>query len=451
MSHATDTKSEQIARLLKFFCAVMLCGMSALAQATYIGDDVRVFWGSGGVPSTFDIFDVAIGDAREITEDTTFFLSGPDEFVDLGASSISASFSSPHTGEYVEIWGFDWQGQARAIVGLDLVSSTDGSAMDNFQFNFDETDGWRVIWTAPTNHLAGSFELNIITAPIPPASLAADVLLVGADGNQPRVLLVNGAATGVVIDEFALSIGDTSFNFDSATTDPISDADDDLLATLLAPDENSSGGLRTDTALFEFEGFNRGDVFGTRLEIDPDSGDGFVSYRNVLFNNGMSENARATISFRDVATGATSKLSGVFPDADQAARYQITLEGALGGPNCGTVLPIADVTVPARDYLKDNLIDDDLNTHWNNIGETFFTLVLGESSTVRCVEVAPKPGTVFTLDFYLDDVFVSTLTTTGASWDLVAFPTPLVGSEIRVVSHAPPQWFRMQEIRIRGD
>ena len=248
-----------------------------------------------------------------------------------------------------------------------------------------------------------------------------------------------------------LSIGDTSFNFDSATNEPVSDADDDLLATLLAPDENSSGGLRSDTALFEFEGFNGGDVFSTRLDIDPDGGDGFVNYRNVLFNNEMSENARATINFRDLATGTTSQLSGVFPDADQAARYQITVEGVLGGPNCGTILPIADVIVPARGYLKDNLIDDDLNTHWNNRGETFFTLALGELSTVRCVEVAPKPGTVFTLDFYLDDVFVSSFTTTGASWDLVAFPTPLVGREIRAVSHTPPQWFRMQEIRVRGN
>ena len=196
MSHAADIKSERMARLQKFVCAVILSGTSALAHATYLGDDVRVFWGSGGTPSTFDIFDITIGDAREITEDTTFFLSGPGEFVDLGASSISASFSSPHRGESVEVWGFDWQGQPRAIVGLDLISSTDGSAMDDFQFNFDETDGWRVIWTAPTNHLAGSFELNIITTPIPPARLAVDILLVGADGNQPRLLLVNGAATG---------------------------------------------------------------------------------------------------------------------------------------------------------------------------------------------------------------------------------------------------------------
>ncbi len=112
------------------------------------------------------------------------------------------------------------------------------------------------------------------------------------------VLLWNKSSIAEITD-LSMTIGDTTFNFDRAGLESIpTDTGTALTYALDSPDA-ANGIVRDDTLTYSFGGFDPGDQFGFRFEIDPDSFDAIVDYRTVLFNNGAAPNSVISVSFME--------------------------------------------------------------------------------------------------------------------------------------------------------
>ncbi len=124
----------------------------------------------------------------------------------------------------------------------------------------------------------------IISAGAASASTTGFMLDFSGSVNTPTLALSNTGDLGDITG-FTLSLGDTSRNFDSAsnagaTTGTFTFTLDSSL------DTNSSGGLRADSVAFTFGGFNPGEVFGFRTDVDIDNRNSRESYINSVLNGG---------------------------------------------------------------------------------------------------------------------------------------------------------------------
>lgn len=145
-------------------------------------------------------------------------------------------------------------------------------------------------------------------------------LNISGDTNVPTLQLTNDS-TSALLTGFNLSIGNTAFNFDAAYFVVPGTVD---RWTLVSPDANDGGVTRTDLLQFTFAGFDPGEVFQFRADVDRDSSNTTENYRTVLFNNGSAPNAVATAFFSDGKT-----LMATFPDAS-ATQTSFTISASQG-------------------------------------------------------------------------------------------------------------------------
>jgi hypothetical protein len=125
----------------------------------------------------------------------------------------------------------------------------------------------------------------------------------GTSADAPLFTLVNLSDSGLTLNAFAFTIGDTAYNFDAVTamTAPAGGA-----ITLTAGD-TVNGGARSDAIAFGFTGFDSGEIVGWKAEIDLDTGNSVADHRAVFFNNGaVVPNSIGTALFSDGRSLAVS-------------------------------------------------------------------------------------------------------------------------------------------------
>jgi len=129
--------------------------------------------------------------------------------------------------------------------------------------------------------------------------------------------------------------------------------------------------------------------------------------------------------------------------------------GTPATSTCGNELAINQVTVPAREFRKRYLIDDDFSStsFWSNTGDTWFELSLNGEQEINCLQLAPRENRAYTFEVYVDDNFVAQYTTEKAhtiALQNFTLPEGIIGSVVRVesVSH---DWFKVHEIKLLGE
>ena len=128
--------------------------------------------------------------------------------------------------------------------------------------------------------------------------------------DEPRISLDNDS-TNVKIVDFMMTIGDTDFNFDWAVGESFSGIGG-FTSSLITPDTNGSGGVRSDETHYTFTGFSAGETFSFKTDIDQDSINNDNYYRFIFFDVGGSDagdNSLITVQFSDGTI-----LSGQLPD-----------------------------------------------------------------------------------------------------------------------------------------
>ena len=126
--------------------------------------------------------------------------------------------------------------------------------------------------------------------------------------NSPTVKLTNDSSSDL-ITVFKMTIGLTTKNFDSATGEVLGGV---ASFTQMSPDDNSGGGDRSDFVHYTFTGFDPGETFRFKTDIDHDDNNTGEDYREVLFNNDNGTtvpNSEITVTF----FGGTI-FSGYLPD-----------------------------------------------------------------------------------------------------------------------------------------
>jgi hypothetical protein len=92
-----------------------------------------------------------------------------------------------------------------------------------------------------------------------------------------------------------MTIGNVSYNYD----DVVILDDGGIGYTLTSPLDAGSAGFRSDEISFSYGGFAASSSFVFRVDVDPDSANSYVDFRNILFNNGSALNATASATFSD--------------------------------------------------------------------------------------------------------------------------------------------------------
>jgi len=116
--------------------------------------------------------------------------------------------------------------------------------------------------------------------------------------NDCPLIVIGNSSTSASITNFALTIGDTSYNFDAVmfvTPNP------SVTATSFSPD-TIQGGIRVDQLSVNFSGFVPGQQFGIRTDIDRDADNGlsFTNFRTALLAAADPANrAHVTVTFSD--------------------------------------------------------------------------------------------------------------------------------------------------------
>lgn len=122
-----------------------------------------------------------------------------------------------------------------------------------------------------------------------------DFKITGTSNNLPYFWLQN-TSDDLSITHLSLTIGDTAYNWDSVNY--ITSSMDASDYTLLTPDSNADGGLRSDLISFDFTDFAPNDYFQFRGDVDKDNANTSEDFNTVMFNNGDSiENALLSVYF----------------------------------------------------------------------------------------------------------------------------------------------------------
>jgi hypothetical protein len=190
---------------------------------------------------------------------------------------------------------FDLNGSDSSDNSLITVRFDDGSILSDNLPDFSATPD--NIYT-----FSQSFQTSI------PEPLSGYILELSGDLNSPRVTITNTSGLDEIA-EFDLTIGDTNFNFDSAGVIFRSSG---VSETLISPDFDFGGGVRSDTVSYLFTSFDPANLLQSQVDVDIDNFNSAEDYRQILFDlNGSdsSDNAQVTIKF---TSGRT--LSGLLPD-----------------------------------------------------------------------------------------------------------------------------------------
>src|SRR5262245_45190850 len=127
---------------------------------------------------------------------------------------------------------------------------------------------------------AAMLALTALPARAADSDLAFTVEISG-DTNVPTFTFTNNCPL-LNFNLCQIALGDTGYDFDGNTTSVTAPAGGS--ARIIIP----LAGTRTDRADIGLTGFGPGTSFSVDLDLDPNSGDSFVDYRNILFNNGVA-------------------------------------------------------------------------------------------------------------------------------------------------------------------
>ena len=203
-------------------------------------------------------------------------------------------------------------------------------------------------------------------------------LIIGGDPNTPVVSVINTSTSGEIMTDFELTIGDTDYNFDGVENImPPSGGQ----VTLISPDDDTSGGVRSDSIVLAITNFDPGEVITFQTDVDRDNSNSTEDFRSILFNNGDGLEAFATGS--SPQGDQTSIIA--LQDDDLRSSYTYTTTGApLGEPGASPQNPIAD--------------PGSLTTERGNDGKVLYIIVAGTL----------LGGGVWGTDVYTDDSDLST-------------------------------------------
>lgn len=140
-------------------------------------------------------------------------------------------------------------------------------------------------------------------------SVGYDATFFGSNNNIPRIRLSNASDTASIV-EFVLTLQRDAFQFDYAR---ILDSSDDVGASLVDP-EDLQGGHRAAKVEYSFDGFEPGETFTFKTDVDPTDANKRVDYREALLDFGSgdaSDNVTLRVRFSD-----GTNLSGTWPSFD---------------------------------------------------------------------------------------------------------------------------------------
>lgn len=173
-------------------------------------------------------------------------------------------------------------------------------------------------------------------------------LNISGSQNVPVFDLENTSTSSAIIQSFSFTIGHgfgdgtlaAGFNFDGAgvlSTGTIGAAE----ATLISPDTNLSGGVRSEVVEWSFitsgSTFGAGDNFVFNADVDENGNTG-ENYKTTFGNNGAEPNSIATVAF--LLDGETLTLTSTFPDEPELAEYNLSATEQLTPVPLPAALPL---------------------------------------------------------------------------------------------------------------
>ncbi len=249
----------------------------------------------GALVSNLNTPDRQDGGLRPDNINYTFTGFTPGEFFRFAADIDQDNPPGIGTNEDFRNVLFDVNGSDSSDNSFLTVTFDDGNVLSSNLPDFSAT---------PDNIYTFSQSLETST----PEPLSGYILELTGDFNSPRVTITNTSGLDE-ISEFDLTIGDTNFNFDSAG---IIFRSSGVSETLISPDFDFSGGIRSDKLSYLFTSFDPASLLQAQLDVDIDDFNSAEDYRQVLFDvNGSdsTDNAQVTVKF---ASGRT--LVGSLPD-----------------------------------------------------------------------------------------------------------------------------------------
>ncbi len=171
--------------------------------------------------------------------------------------------------------------------------------------------------TATATPIVG-YSLQVSEGVVPSGGplLASAQLLAARD--TPLFTFVN-TSSEASITNFAITIGDLSYNFDAVTFNALATGPQ---VTSFAPD-GGQGGAHANAATLNFANFTPSSAFQFRTDIDPDNGNFLANFRQVF---GSSTPAQVTVKFSDgsVLTNIMSAVGLSYQCAGQLALPQVS-------------------------------------------------------------------------------------------------------------------------------
>ncbi len=159
------------------------------------------------------------------------------------------------------------------------------------------------------------------------AATVGATLVISGNTNVPTFALTNDSAAAR-LERFTFTIGHASRGFDyvQQLTAPTGGT-----ATLNSPDDVNNF-ERSQIIDIAFTGFSAGDTISFVADVDNETANATLDYRNTFFNNGTQANAVFTAFF-----GGGEVLSLTLPD-QTAGRTSYSF--SLSGPAAGTPTPV---------------------------------------------------------------------------------------------------------------
>lgn len=145
---------------------------------------------------------------------------------------------------------------------------------------------------------------------------------------------INNNSEDAQLTQFIMTIGDTSKNFDWASTIETSPG---VTVTIQNPD-SIAGAVKSDTLVLNFNGFMPGDFVRLRVGLTPDSANAsaIMDYRNVFFQmNGGSDTSHNSVSTATFSNAdGTKSVSETVPNFTNPNQFTAT-NLALLTTSCG--------------------------------------------------------------------------------------------------------------------
>lgn len=168
---------------------------------------------------------------------------------------------------------------------------------------------------------------------------ASSTLELPASPNTPLLRLTN-TSTSTQISSFSITVGNTTYNFDSGRSESFS-AGAAISSTLVGPDSNNFGGLRADSVGYSFTGFDASEFFQFQADLDIDGSDSTEDFTTVFFNNGANANSVITVSFSDGTV--LSQTIPENPSASDANEYTFAQSQVVPEPTTLTMFGLGAI------------------------------------------------------------------------------------------------------------